>query len=201
MKLTIDNGQGPADYTGYLDAAALPRVSRKLNCASQMSASLVSTDVSFVPPSTGARVILQRSDGVKLFTGYVTGAPQREPMGLGQQGRVWRYLVEAHDDSWLLDRNMLAIRSPFAIRTAGDALRTITNDALPGVLDTSGVQDVGNVNQYATNAQKNWSEHARELATMMRACYAVQDGKLWFQPVGQQSFTISETIRGSCPRV
>ncbi len=47
--------------------------------------------------------------------------------------------------------------------------------------------------QYATNAQKNWSEHAQELATMVGASYTVQDGKLTFQPLGQQSFSINES--------
>lgn len=194
MKLTIDNndGYGARDYTASLDAMALPKVSRKLNQAWQMSAALVSMDASFVPPAPGGRVILQRNDGYKLFTGYLTSGPQRQPLGFGQQGKAWRYLLEAQDDSWLLDRNVLAIRPPFVYRTADDALRTITSDTLPGTLDLSGVQDVGIINQYATNAQRCWSDHATELATMMRAFYSVQDGRLTFQPVGQQSFQISD---------
>lgn len=195
MKLTIDNndGYGVRDYTAFLDAAALPKVSRKLNRPWQMSAALVSMDANFVAPVAGGRVVLQCNDGSRLFTGYLISGPQRQPLGFGQRGKVWRYVLEAQDDSWLLDRNVLAIRPPFAYRTAGDALRTITNDVLPGVLDTSAVQDIGTVNQYATNAQKSWSNHAGELATMMRACYSVQSGKLAFQPVGQQSFQISDS--------
>ncbi len=195
MKLTIDNNdsRGAQDYTPYLDATALPKVSRKLNRAWQMTAALVAADPGFVLPAGGGRVILQRNDGYKLFTGYLVALPQQQPLGFGQKGRAWRYLLLAQDDSWLLERNSLAIRPPFAWRTAGDALRTITGDVLPGVLDVSGVQDIGNVYQYTTDAQKGWSQHARELATMMRACYTVQDGKLSFQPVGQQSFSISET--------
>jgi hypothetical protein len=194
MKLTIDNNdsRGPQDYTRYLDVAALPRISRKLNRAAQLTATLAAADSSFVPPVNGGRIILQRSDGYKLFTGYLVAEPQRSPLGFAQQGRAWKYVLEAQDDSWLLERNVLAIRPPFTWRSAGDALRTITNDVLPGILDLSGVQDIGSINQYATNAQKSWSEHAQELATMMRASYAVQDGKLTFQPVGGQSFTISE---------
>lgn len=194
MKLIIDNndGQGVKDYTSYLDAEDLPKVSRKLNRAIRMTTSLVAANASFVPPALGARVTLQRGDGYKLFTGYVTAAPQQELLGLAQSGRAWRYAVQATDDSWLLDRNMLAIRPPFTRRTAGDALKTITNDVLPGALDTSGVQDVGYVEQYHTSAQKSWSAHAQELATMMRSCYSVQDGKVSFQPVGQAGLTIDE---------
>jgi hypothetical protein len=194
MKLTIDNndGQGAQDYTSYLDHNSLPRIIRKLNTAWKMTLGLAAADAAFVPPASGGRIILQRNDGSKLFTGYLVGAPEQHPLGFGQQARAWRYLLQAQDDSWLLERNAPAVRPSFTWRTAGDALRTITNDVLPGVLDVSGVQDVGNVNQYATNAQKSWGEHAQELATMLRACYVVQDGKLSFQPVGQQSFNITE---------
>jgi hypothetical protein len=195
MKLTIDNNdsRGPQDYTPYIDVAALPTISRKLNRAWQMSVGLSAADATFVLPASGGRIVLQRNDGYKLFTGYLTGAPQQQLAGYGQQRRVWRYAVMAQDDSWLLDRNALAIRPPFTWRSAGDALRTITGDVLPGVLDTSGVQDFANIYQYATDAQKSWSEHARELATMVGASYTVQDGKLTFQPIGTQGFSINES--------
>jgi hypothetical protein len=195
MKLTIDNNdnRGPQDYTAYLEATALPRITRKLNQAWRMTAALAAAEANFVIPASGGRVVLQRNDGYKLFTGYLSAAPQQQPLGYGQKGRAWRYMLVAQDDSWLLDRNALAIRPAFAWRGAGDALRTIANDALPGVLDTSGVQDFANVYQYATNAQKSWSEHARELATMVDACYTVQDGKLTLQPLGQQSVIINES--------
>jgi len=195
MKLTIDNNdnRGPQDYTPYLDATALPKVTRKLNRAWQMTAALAAADPSFVIPASGGRVILQRNDGCKLFTGYLTAAPQQQSLGYGQAARAWRYLLVAQDDSWLLDRNALAIRPPFAWRSAGDALRTIASDALPDVLNMSGVQDFANVYQYATDAQKSWSEHAQELTTMVDASYTVQDGKLSLQPIGQQSFSINES--------
>ena len=194
MKLTIDNNdsRGPQDYTPYIDVAALPRITRKLNRAWQMTVALATADPSFVVPANGGRIVLQRNDGYKLFTGYLTAAPERQVLGYGQQGRAWRYSLLAQDDSWLLQRNALAIRPPFTWRSAGDALRTITNDVLPGVLDTSGVQDFAVVYQYATDAQKSWADHANDLATMSGAWYSVQDGKLNFQPLGNQSLTINE---------
>ena len=201
MKLTIDNrdGKGPQDYTGYLSSEGLPSIQRRLNRASEMTASLVSTDPNFGQPASGARVILVRSDGVKLFTGYLAAAPQRRWLGYSQQGPAWEYALRAVDDSWLLDRNALAVRPVLASRTAGDALRTITNDVLPGGLDVSGVQDIGPINQYSTHPQKSWSEHAQELATMMRASYSAQDGKLTFAPVGQQGFDLRQTDTNFIP--
>ncbi len=95
MKLTIDNNdsRGPQDYTPYLDATALPKISRKLNRAWQMTATLAAADQNFVVPASGGRLVLQRKDGYKLFTGYLTAAPQQQPLGYGQKARAWRYLL------------------------------------------------------------------------------------------------------------
>jgi hypothetical protein len=101
-------------------------------------------------------------------------------------------MLLAVDDSCLLDHNALPARTPLASRTAGDAERTLAIDVLPGGLDLSGVQDVSPVNQFPIVPQKTWTEHAQELTTMARATYRAHDGKLDFQPVGQQSFTISD---------
>ena len=171
MKITIDNhdGLGPQDYSEYFDAEHLPRLKRRLNRAAEMLAWLASSDPGFQIPVSGARVVLQRDDGYKLFTGYLTAAPQQQYLGSTQTGAVWRYGLAAADDSWLLEHNAPTARTPFVYRTAGDALRTITNDVLPGVLDVSGVQDLGYVNQYVVSSQKSWSEQAQQLATMERA--------------------------------
>ncbi len=194
MNLLIDNnaGLGQQDYTSYLDADHLPHIVRRLNCAATMMASLVASDDNFDPPLSGARVVLQRSDGFALFTGYLATAPEQQYLGYGQLP-AWRYLLQAIDDSCLLDHNALPARTPFAWRTAGNALQTLTNDVLPGGLDLSGVQDVSPVNQFLIVPQKTWTDHAQELTTMTRATYRAHDGKLLFQPIGQQSFTISES--------
>src|SRR5271165_2039826 len=111
MKLTIDNNdsRGPQDYTPCLDVRALPKISRKLNRAWRMSAALATADPAFAIPASGGRVVPQRNDGYKLFTGYLIAAPEQQPLGYGQKARTWRYLLQAQDDSWLLERNALAI--------------------------------------------------------------------------------------------
>jgi hypothetical protein len=194
MNLLIDNndGLGPQDYTARLDADRLPQIGRKLNAAATLCAWLVSADASFRPPCSGGRVILQRSDGFRLFTGYLDVPPQMEYLGSGQTA-AWRYRLHALDDSSLTDRNPLPARTPFASRTAGDALKTLTNDVLPGGVDVSGVQDVSTVNQFAIVPQKTWTYHAQELATETRATYRAHDSRLLFQPVGQTSFALSES--------
>ncbi len=123
MNLLIDNnaGLGQQDYTSYVDADHLPQIVRRLNCAATMTASLVASDGNFDPPVSGARIILQRSDGFALFTGYLATAPEQQYLGYGQLP-AWRYLLQAIDDSCLLDQNALPARTPFAWRTAGNAL-------------------------------------------------------------------------------
>ena len=194
MNLLIDNndGLGQQDYSAWVDTAHLPKITRRLNRAATLTACLVNCGPGFQPPVSGARVILQRGDGVHLFSGYLAIAPEQQYLGYGQQAAAWRYTLQAVDDSWLLDRNALPVRTPFAWRQAGDALRTLANDVLPGGLDLSGVQDVSPLNQFPIVPQKTWTEHAQELAIMARANYRTQDGKLYFQPVGQASFTISD---------
>jgi hypothetical protein len=194
MKLFIDNrdGLGLQDYSPYLDSEHLPAVKRRLNRAAEMKAVLASVEGALRVPASGARVVLQRDDGYRLFTGYLTGAPQQEFLGRGQSATAWRYALAAMDDSWLPDHNAPTARIPMTYRTAGDALQTITNDVLPGVLDTSGIQDLGNVNQFVVSSQSSWSDHAQELATRERACFRAHDGKVSFQPVGQQSIAINE---------
>ena len=200
MNLLLDNnnGLGQQDYTSYVDADHLPRIVRRLNCAATLVAALVAADGNFDPPVSGARIILQRSDGFRLFTGYLATAPEQQYLGYGQIP-AWRYVLQAVDDSCLLDQNALPARTPFAWRTAGNALDTLANDVLPGGLDESGVQDVSTVNQFSIVPQKTWTDHAQELSTMARATYRAHDGKLYFQPVGQQSLTISESDPNFAP--
>ncbi len=194
MNLLIDNndGLGQQDYTAYVDANNPPKLTRRLNRAAVMTAWLASADPNFHPPVSGARVLLQRTDGFRLFTGYLVTAPELQYLGCGQAGLAWRYILQAVDDSCLLDHNALPVRTPFAFRTAGDAVRTLANDVLPSGFDLSGVQDVGPLNQFVIVPQKTWTEHVQELATITRATYRAHDGKLYFEEVGQSTFTISE---------
>ncbi len=193
MNLLIDNndGLGQQDYTSYIDGDHLPQIVRKLNQAALMIATLVSADPNFQAPVLGARIVLQRNDGLTLFTGYLTVSPEQQYLGYGQIPTS-RFILNATDDSCLLDHNELPARIPFVSRTSGNALATLANDALPGVLDESGVENVSTVNQFVVVPQKGWTWNAQELALMSRAMYRAHDGKLDFQPVGEQSFTVSD---------
>ena len=144
MKLTIDNmqGLGPQDYTAALDGDKPPKVERKINEPSVLQFSLLANEPGFVIPLTGARVALGKANGSDVFTGYVTATPQYEYLGWGEQGPVYRYNVLAQSDEVLLDQKALPNRSPFVERSAGNALRQLAQDLLPGWFDTSSVEAV-----------------------------------------------------------
>ncbi len=115
---------------------------RRLNKPAELKFSLVADDPDFVVPANGARVMLGRTNGQDVFTGYLTQAPVFEYLGWGQRGPVYRYNLVARSDESALDRKRLPNRSPFVDRGGGNALRQLTEDLLPGVFDTSAVQDV-----------------------------------------------------------
>jgi hypothetical protein len=201
MKLTIDNlqGQGPQDYTDSLDATKSPRVERKLNQPTGMLFSLVANTPGFVIPTVGARVTLGKANGSDVFTGYVNAAPQYEYLGWGEQGPVYRYNVEVLSDEVLLDQKVLPNRSPFVNRSAGDALRQLAQDLLPGEFNTAAVQDVDTLAVYAVNPQKNLSFHAAEIAVAARASFRTMNGALLLAPVGAAAYALNESDANFSP--
>ena len=202
MKLMIDNlqGQGPQDYSTALDGTRPPKVERKLNQPAELTFSLVANAPGFVVPVAGARVTLGRTNGSDVFTGYLTGAPQYEYLGWGEQGPVYRYNLEAQSDELLLNQKALPNRSPFVDRSAGDALRQLAQDLLPGVFDTTEVQDVDTLATYAVNPQKNFSYHAAEIAVAARASFRAMNGALILAPAGASTYTLNESDPNFSPQ-
>src|ERR1700686_3204403 len=175
MKLQIDNldGAGPRDYTADIDAARTPRVTRKLNEASLLQFSLLSVGANFIVPNRGARVTLGRTNGQDVFTGYIKTEPEYEYLGWGERGAMYRYNFVAQSDEMLLDEKRLSTRSPFVARSAGDALRQVTQDAIPGAFDTSAVQNLDTLPYYVPDPQESWSQHAADISIAARASYRV----------------------------
>jgi hypothetical protein len=194
MKLTIDNlqGQGPQDYTGDLDGTKLPTIERKLNQPAELQFSLLANLPGFEVPVTGARVILSKTDGDDIFSGYVTAGPEYEYLGSGEQGPVYRYNVVAQSDEVLLDQKALPNRSPFVDRSAGNALRQLAQDLLPGWFDTRGLQDMDTLATYAVNSQMSFSFHAAEIALASRGSFRTMSGALILAPVGAATYSLNE---------
>ncbi|HTS37798.1 MAG TPA: hypothetical protein VMH04_19140 [Candidatus Solibacter sp.] len=201
MNITIDNlqGQGPLDFTSALDATIAPRVERKLNLPASFRCGLLAGASGFVVPVVGARVVVTRADGSLVFTGYLTGAPDLEYLGVGETGPAYRYGLIAESDEVLLDQKALPNRAPFVARSAGSVLQRLAEDLLPGFFDTSSVQDVDVLASYAVNPQKKFSFHAAEIALSARASYRAMDGALVLAPVGAVTYAINENDANFSP--
>lgn len=201
MKLQIDNldGLGPVNYTSSVDGSRSPQIMRKLNQPSELHLSLVSDSPTFVVPAAGARLTLGLTNGQDVFTGYLMQSPVFEYLGWGERGPVYRYDLVAQSDEVLLDEKRLPDRCPFLDRSAGNALRQLTEDLLPGVFDTSAVQDLDTLVEFASNPRKTWSQQAAEIAIQARASYRIMNGALIFTPLGAASYPLNETDQNFCP--
>ena len=194
MILTIDSydGAGARDYTRFLDAENPTKIARKLNRPAQMLSFIAAEATQMIVPAVGGRVILARADGHKLFTGYLSSAPEFEYLGWGQTGPVYRYRMTAVSDEFLLDRKLMPRRAPMVARTSGSILRQITNDLAPGVFDLSGVQDLEAVTVFVTNPEQSWTEHAANLVLQLRSSYRAHDGKLTLAPLSAVTHVLNE---------
>ena len=201
MLLTLDNfdGSGPRDYTAALSLDQPPLIKRRLNQPTLCTLDLVSTGAQFVVPVGGARIVVSRADGLALFTGYLSAAPDYEYLGWNERGPVYRYAIAATSDEFVLDRRMLPARSAFTNCTAGNALSQLANDLLPGSFNSASVQDVATLPSFRINPEHPWSKHAAELAQRARAAYRAHNGAIIFAPVGATVHGISESEPIFCP--
>jgi len=70
---------------------------------------------------------------------------------------------------------------------------------IPGVFDTSAVQDLDTLAWYASNPRKTWSQQAAEIAIHARASYRIMNGALIFSPLGAAAYSLNETDLTFCP--
>jgi hypothetical protein len=201
MKLQIDNndGLGLIDYTSAIDGSTPPQVVRKLNQPAELRLNLVADGPNFVVSTTGARVMLGLENGQYVFTGYLLQSPMFEYLGWGEQGPTYRYNLVAQSDEALLNEKRLPERCPFVERTAGNALRQLAQDLLPGVFNTSQVQNLDMLAWWASDPQKTWAQEAAEIAIQARASYYLLDGAMVFSPVGSNVYALNESDTNFSP--
>jgi hypothetical protein len=201
MNLQIDNndGLGLVDYTSAIDGSTPPHVIRKLNQPTEVQMSLVANGPAFVVSGAGARIVLELTDGQNIFTGYLVAPPVFEYLGWGEQGPIYRYNLIARSDEALLDEKRLPVRCPFVERSAGNALRQLTQDLLPGVFNTSQVQDLDMLAWWASDPQKTWAQEAAEIAIQARASYYVLNGAMVLAPVGASVYALNESDTNFSP--
>src|SRR4051812_23464271 len=193
MTLTLDS----LDYIAALDLSTPPKISRKLNRPSTAHFALATTDLP--SPSKNARVIFTRSDGTKLFTGYLDSALERRYLGWGERGPVYHLECSATSDEVMLDRLAMPPRPAFVNRTAGDALRRLTTSLAPGIFDLSSISDLDIVPVFPIARASTWSQNAAQLAIRARAAYRAHDSAVTFQAVGATQHTLTEASPIFCP--
>src|SRR5882762_11802016 len=201
MKVTIDNldGRGPQDYTAFVGAGkASPTIHRRLNQPGTMTLSVTLGTSSLAIPVIGAHIAALRADASLIFTGLLT-AVNPEFAGNGERGPTCGYSLTAETDELALNRKTLPVRSAFVNRTAGDILRQLAAELLPGGLDVTQVADLDVVPKYQSSPQKTWSAHAAELGILSRGRYFALNGTLVFQGIGANSYVLDETATKFSP--
>ncbi|MGO9865020.1 MAG: hypothetical protein ACLPLR_15535 [Terriglobales bacterium] len=201
MKLLIDNldGLGAQDYTAFVDAGKAPSLARKLNSPAELKFGLVSGLGSLAVPAMGGRITLTLSNGNDLFTGYIVETPAYQYLGWADRGPVYRYEINALSDVMLMDEKAPPPHPPFVDRSAGSAFEQLTAEALPGRFDVSGVEAGDPIPYYSVNPAKKWTESAAEIALSARCSYRDDNGKLFFAPLGANTYALAESAATFSP--
>ncbi len=194
MKLLIDNldGLGAQDYTAFVDSSKSPSLARKLNGPAELKFGLVAGQESLAVPAIGGRVVLTLSNGNDLFAGYIVKTPTYQYLGWADGGLVYRYEVDALSDVMLMDQKAPPPHPPFVDRSAGSAFDQLTAEALPGWFDVSGVEAGDPIPYYSVNPAKKWTASATEIALSTRCSYRDDNGKLFFAPLGANTYALAE---------
>ena len=194
MNLLIDNldGHGAKDYTAFLEAGKNAVLTRKLNTLADLKVRLIASGKVFTVPAVDARIKLVLNDGTALFTGYVTATPTPVYLGYRETGVACAYDVAALSDGAMFDLKPTLPHPPFVARTAGSALRQLTQDMLPGWLDLSGVEAGDSVPSFSVDPAKAWAASAAEIALLGRCSYQDVNGQLLFLPLGQNTYALAE---------
>ena len=205
MKLTIDNldGLGLRDYSAQVSEGAAIR--RRLNRPAELRLSLVLGSPADMAqeasaPQQGARIRLTTDDGTQLFTGYLVGPATGVYVGIGERGERYQYELRALSDVMVLDQKRVAAYPPFVARTAGEAFQKMTENALPGWFDFSGVEAADTIPYFSVDPSKPWTEMAAEIAVLGRCSYRDSDEKLYVAPLAARTYALSESDAAFSPR-
>lgn len=198
MKVTIDNqdGRGPVDYTQALsassDADSPATITRQLN-EPTLATLRVDCDSAGLPiPAPNAWVVITAQNGTYLFTGYLPNATEPEFAGYASTGPVYRYVVNAVSEDWLLNREAVPQTAPLLGISAGNMVRTVTNRVNPTLVQMNGLEDVGTIGFFDPMPNVPWSQNVAALANQARAAYRVLNGQLTLAPVGSTVHAMSD---------
>ena len=194
MKITIDNldGAGALDYSAALSAVGPLKIERTLNEPSLCAAMLDVNALNLPAPARRGRVVVMSDNGTILFTGYLATEPERVYAGVASEGPVYRVVIHAVSDDWLLDKQPLTVGGAGLSQTAGQMLRTLTSRVDAAGIATGGVSAGAAIGVFEPQPDANWSANAGRIASASYASYRVLNGALALQPVGTVTHTLSD---------
>src|SRR5208283_390958 len=181
------------------DSSNNPSLVRKLNSPAKLKFGLIAGTRSLVVPVIGGRVTLTLNNGNDLFTGYIVQTPTYQYLGWADRGLTYRYEIDALSDVMLMDQKAPPPHPPFVDRSAGSAFEQLTTEALPGWFDTSGVEAGDLIPYYSVNPAKQWAASAAEIALSARCAYRDDNSKLFFTPLGANTYELTENAAAFSP--
>jgi len=112
---------------------------------------------------------------------------------------VYRHEIVALSDVMLMDQKAPPPHPPFVERNAGDAFRQLTAEALPRWFDVSGVEAGDTIPYYSVNPAKKWTASAAEIALSGRCSYRDDNKRLFFAPLGANTYALAEDTAAFSP--
>lgn len=194
MRLLIDNldGLGAVDYTDQLSPEAPLEIVRRLNAPSTCSCQLLSGPVA-APRRLGRVVVSRTRDGLVLFTGYLTVEPETMYAGESSSGSVYRLMLTAESDDWLLDKQGLTTGAESFGLSGAALLKSLTSRVDAERFATATVGAVLSTGLAKLDAGRSWSENAGAIAGAVYARYRVLAGQVQLQPMGATTYALTAT--------
>lgn len=187
-------GSSP-DYFRYLSSDAVK--TDRLGDPDTFDFTLSGFDDQFVKLNRGAYIIassdiLTDSNGnrVDWFTGYITADPELKYRGVDPHSKQPKFdlVYQAQSDECILSRQTIGIRKPFINMTQGHILKILANTLLPGMFDTSGIQDGLFLARYVVDPTKNFQDIIKEFSQSAVYRFWGRSAKLFFQPQDASTF-------------
>jgi hypothetical protein len=206
IKVYIDNGAGPEDYTQFVMAGTLS-IEDSFNQPGTCSFSLANWSDKFIFPVQDAyvKIVSMNHDEKPIFTGWITNEPTKNFIGisgkkLSTQGQTFQIDVPCTSDEYLLNVKSIPFIPAYTNIGVGILLGKLADALAPGFFDVTSYCASGDILPYFLyDPTKAWANYAKEFADQYRYRYKMIDRKLYFQPVGDNDLGIAydEVLGGS----
>ena len=195
MRVTVDSydGRGAVDYSDAIAAEGPVQIERLLNKPAVCTWMLMAEAA---PPTRLGRVVVTKDNGTVLFTGYLPREPQLVYAGEATAGSVYRLLLKAESDEWLLDRQGLRVGGESFAVSGATLLKSLTSRVDGVRFTTAATGTISNVGRLQAEPGKTWSENAAAIADAAGASYRVLSGQVAMAALGSVSHAMSTTDGG-----